>query len=141
MGNEEFLIASYFLAGVICLCLGLTAYFALRRSFDQIVGKLQRKQWRGIIKKAFPLSTVLLALAGFLSVSYYGCEGRVYKDVVANRTYLITVNERQISAALSSIVVGVFVWAVLILINLLAIRREQTRLNGGGQPEDSELDR
>jgi hypothetical protein len=141
MGNEEFLIASYFLVGVICLCLGLTAYFVLRRSFDQIVGRLQRKQWQGIIKKAFPLSTVLIALAGFLSVSYYGCEGRAYKDIVADRTHVITVNEHQISAALSSIVVGVFVWAVLILINLLAIRREQTKLNGSSQPEDSALNR
>lgn len=128
MGNDEFLISSYFLVGLICLCLGVAAYLWLRRPVEQIISALHQKDWENILKKSLPASIILLALSGFLSVSYYGCSGLAYKDIVSDRDYIVSINEQQVSQTLSSIVLAVFLWAVIILMGLLAIRR-RTREN------------
>lgn len=125
MGNDEFLITSYFLGGTICLCLALAAYAWLRRPAERIFGALHRPQWERILKRSFPTSTVLLALSAFMAVSYYGygCASRKYKDIVSDRTYIISVNQKQISETSMSIVIAVLVWALIILLNLIIIRR------------------
>jgi hypothetical protein len=127
MGNEEFLIVSYFLVGLFCACLGLAAYLWLRGPAERIFGALQREHWENVLKKSFPASVLLFALSGFMSVSYYGCENRKYNNIVSDRSYVISVNERQISETLSSIVLAVLPWTVIMLVSLLAIRREQMR--------------
>lgn len=133
MGNEEFLISSYFLVGAFCTCLGLAAYLWLRRPAERIFGALHREHWQTILKKSFPASIILFALSGFLSVSYYGCEARKYTNIVSDRSYIITVNERQISETLSSIALAVFAWTVMVLMVLVAIRRERPN---GKRPDD-----
>jgi len=73
MRNDQFLIASYCLTGLVCLCLALAAYLWLRRPAERIFSALPRRDWGNVMKKSFPASTILLALSGFMSVSYYGC--------------------------------------------------------------------
>jgi hypothetical protein len=130
MGNEQFLIVSYFVGGLVCLCLGLTAYGWLRRPAEGIFGALRRPGWERFLKRCFPASAVLTSLAAFLAVSYYageGCASYKYKDIVARRDNMISANRHQIADALSSIVVAVFIWGVIILVNLIVIHREQTK--------------
>ncbi len=133
MGNEEFLVASYFLVALICLCLGLATYLWLRHPAEQILGALHRKDWGNILKKSFPVSTILLALSGFMSVSYYGCSGRSYNDIVSDREYITSVNQQQVAETLYSVALAVFVWAVIIFVSLQTIRREQLKAEGRGK--------
>ena len=127
MRNDQFLIASYFVTSLLCLGLAVAAYLWLRRPVEQIFSALPRQDWGKVLKKAFPASTILLALSGFLSVSYYGCTNRSYANIVSDHAYIISVNQQQIAATLSSIVVAVFVWAVIVVVNLWSIRREQAK--------------
>ena len=129
MGNEAFLISSYVLGGVTCVCLGWVAYLWLRRPVEQVIDALHRTLWADILRKSFPVSLMLFALSGFLSVSYYGCPARAYKAIVPDRDYIIGVNQRQVSQTLSSITIAVFLWAVIITISLLIIRHEQMKRN------------
>jgi hypothetical protein len=123
MGNEEFLIGSYFVVAAICVCLGLAAYLCLRHPLGKIVDALPRKGWGTTLKKSFPASTLLMALAGFLSVRYSGCANLSYKNIVSDRSYMMTISRQQISETLSSIVLTVFIWGVVILLALVTIRQ------------------
>ena len=64
-----------------------------------------------------------MALAGFLSVRYYGCANLPYEKIVSDRSYMLTINRQQISETLSSIVLSVFIWGVIILLVLVAIKQ------------------
>jgi hypothetical protein len=133
VGNDEFLIASYFLVALICLCLGVAAYLWLRHPVDRIFGALRREDMGGMLKKVFPASIILLALSGFMSVSYYGCEGRTYQDIASDHPYIISVNQQQVSKTLDSIALAVFVWAGIIVVSLQTIRREREKAEGHGE--------
>jgi len=54
MGNEAFLLYSYFLTGLISCCLGVVAYSWLRRPMGRIADAQPRKHWGSILKKSFP---------------------------------------------------------------------------------------
>jgi hypothetical protein len=123
MGNEVFLIYSYFVVAAICVCLGLIAYLWLRRPLGKIVDALPRKGWGTTLKKSFPAGTLLMALAGFMSVRYSGCTNLPYKNIVSDRGYMMTISRQQISETLSSIVVTIFIWGIVILLALVAIQR------------------
>jgi hypothetical protein len=127
MGNEEFLIISYFGAGLLCAGFGLAAWLWLRVPTRKIVSELDRKSLANILQKSLPATMILIALSGFLSVSYSGCSNRAYKDIVSDRSYILSVNGQQISETLSSISFGVFLWALIIFIILLAVRRQQAK--------------
>ena len=99
MGNEAYLILTYFLTGLISFCLGLAAYGWLRHPLGQIADAQPRKEWGNILKKFFPISTLILALAAFMSVSYSdGCPARPYERIIADRAYMVAKNQQQISA-------------------------------------------
>jgi len=132
MGNESFLVVSYFAGGVACLFVGLTASLWMRRPVHQITGAMPHKPWGSILLKSLPATLILLALAAFLSVSYTGCDKRPYDSIVADRSYMIARNLEQISSALSWVVAGVLVWGVIILFGLLAIRREHKQIGSSG---------
>jgi hypothetical protein len=127
MGNEEFLIVSYVGGGVFCAFLGLAAWLLLRVPASQIVSGLGRKTLANILRKSFPATMILIALSSFLSVNYSGCTGRVYKDIVSDRSYILSINGQQVSETLSSISLGVFLWALIIFVILLAVRRGQAK--------------
>jgi hypothetical protein len=141
MGNEEFLISSYVFVGLTCTSLGFAAYLWLRRPAEQVFRALQRQQWQETLRRTFPFSITLIALSAFLSVSYVGCSGRTYEDIVSDPAYIITINERQISESLSAIVLAIILWAVVIFMCLLAIRREQVKLNGREKDESRSASR
>jgi hypothetical protein len=123
MENEAFLILTYFLTGLISLCLGFAAYWWLRRPVGRIAEAQPGKDWGNILKKSFPISTIILALAAFMSVSYSdGCPARPYERIIADRAYMIAKNQQQISATLSALALGVFFWALIIFLCLLAIQ-------------------
>lgn len=123
MSNEAYLIASYFGAVVICLSLGLVAYLWLHRPLREVVGSLPQKNWGRIIRGAFPLSTILFVLSGCLSVDYYGCGAKGYKEIVTDRSYITSKNAEQVSKALEGIIWSVTLWSVLLAIALRAARR------------------
>jgi hypothetical protein len=123
MGNEAYLIFTYFLTGLISFCLGLAAYLWLRRPVGQIADAQPGKAWGSILKKSFPISTIILALAAFMSVSYAdGCPARSYEKIVADRGFMLAKNQQQISATLSALALGIFLWGLIILLCLLAIQ-------------------
>ncbi len=112
MSNEAYLIVSYFGAGVICLGLVLAAYFWLRRPIQGVADSLPQKNWRQIIRRGFPLSTILFVLSGCLSVSYYGCgheEYGNYNEILNDRSYITKKNAEQLSKALEGVI-----WSVTI---------------------------
>jgi hypothetical protein len=132
MNDETFLIVSYFTVGLICFCLGFAAYLWLRRPLHGIAGALSQRNWGSILKKSFPLSMVLFALSSSLAVNYYGaCNPLPYKRIVEDREYIITKNQEQISETLSSIALGVSLWGLIILLSLMAIRRDQAGRKSG----------
>jgi len=130
MGDERFLIVSYFASGLFCACLAAAAYLWLRRPAAGVFKALQRPDWERILRRSFPTSTILLVLAAFLGVSYYsyGCEDLKYADIVSNRARIITIIHAQVSASLSSIVVAVVVWSAAILLCLLVVRRDGPKI-------------
>jgi hypothetical protein len=124
MRNEEFLVLTYCFAGLISLGLALAVYLYLRRPFEQIVDALHQKNWAAICKKAFTISIFLLALSGFLYVNY-SCGGPDYTKIVSSRSEIISVNEGHIVQAASSMVIVLFVWAVAVLLFLVALLRRR----------------
>jgi hypothetical protein len=136
MPNETFLIFSYFLFALICLGLGLAVYLWLRRPFERVIGALPRRAWSSVLKKSFPLSTLLFAFSAFLSVRYYGgCENRLYKDIVADRAYMIAKNQEQLSRTLNSLAVDLFLWAAILILTLLINRRGKAEAKSRGEDE------
>ncbi len=72
------------------------------------------------------MSMVLFAISACLSVNYYGgCNPVPFQKIVENRKYITTKNVEQISRALDSIVMNVSLWGGMVLLSLLAIRRER----------------
>ena len=125
MGNEAYLILTYFLTGLISLGLGFAAYWWLRRPVGHIADAQPGKALGNILRKSFPISIIVLALSAFLSVSYYGWQNRPYERIIADRAYLLAKNQEQISATLSALALGVFLWALIIFLGLLAIQPGQ----------------
>lgn len=113
--------------GGACVCVGLAAWLWLRRPMIRITDALPREPLGMVLRKAIPATLILFALAAFLSVSYRGCDERPYDRIVADRGFMISKNQEQVSAALSWVVAGVVAWGVIMVFGLLAIRRERTQ--------------
>jgi hypothetical protein len=122
MTNEHYLVVSYFGGAVISLVIGLAAFFWLRIPLRGIATALPWKELRELLSRLFPLGIVLPALLGFISVSYRGCNLQEYEKIVAERSYLVSKSQQQISASLTYVVWAVFAWSALIAI-LLAVKR------------------
>jgi len=124
MTNETYLVVSYFGAGALCLGLALAAYVWLRRSVNGIASALPQENWGKILRKSFPISTILFAFSSFLAVDYYGgCGQKPYADIIRERSYLVEMNQKQVSQTLLAILFAVSVWGVIILLSLFAIQR------------------
>ena len=124
MDNRTYLYVSYFVVAGVCFFLGLSACLWLRRPLEGIAGAMPQNNWGSLLKRAFPLSTILFVLSACLSVSYYGgCYAISYDKIVENRDYIISKSQEQISQSLNAIVWSVALWSVIILVCLLAIQR------------------
>ena len=88
-----------------------------------VPGAVGVHEWR-----LFPVGLVLPALAGFLSVDYHGC-GESYAKIIADRSYLVEKNQEQIVKACVFLMVALFVWGLLVLINLAT--RPENPVPGG----------
>ena|SRR5882724_11856261 len=126
MSNEAYLIVSYFIVAVLCLLLGLAAYFWLRRPAEGIADSLPHEKWRKIIRKAFPLSTILFVLSSCLSVNYYGCQQKKYSEILNDRSYITAKNSEQIAQSLNAILWSVAVWSIVLAVALLRGRRRSS---------------
>lgn len=121
MNNEQYLILSYFVVATMCVLLALATYALLRRSFANLfttvpVGKL------GIFfRKLFLLGLVFPALAGFFSVTFRSCSVSTYKQIIAERSYLIAKNQEQLGTSLLYICIALLVWGLLVSVVLVTL--------------------
>jgi len=124
MSNEQFLILTFILGACLALGLGLATYAWLRRPFLEIVASLRSPRLESIIRKLFPVTKLLAALLGFVSVSYYGsCPSRSYVAIVADRRYVVAKNQEQMATALGYLVLAVLLWGLLLTVILRVTRR------------------
>lgn len=129
MSNEQYLIVSYFLVGVVSLCLGIAMYRVLRNPFAAIAEAATGRLRSRVLTRALGISMTLAAVLGFLSVSYNqkGCVS--YEHVIKNRYFLEQNNKEQLQAAANWVVAALLVWCVVVLICLLAWRRNAAKRN------------
>jgi len=120
MSNEKYLIISYFVVCGMALIVAFSAYLWLRPAVQGISQKLSAKQLARIIRKLFPLSLLFPVLLGFFSITYKNCEKDTYEKVIADRSYLVTKNQEQLSATFRNASVGIFVFGLLVFIVLIA---------------------
>lgn len=121
MTNEQFLQWTFALGGCLALALGVGTFWFLRRPFLAVVGALPPRDLAAALKRLFPVTKILAALLGFLSVSYYGsCPGRSYVAIVSDRPYILARNQEQISTALLYLAAAVLLWG-LVLTVILAV--------------------
>jgi len=125
VSNEHYLIVSYFVVGLVSLCLGIAVYRVLRTPFAAIAEAATGRLRSRVLTRALGIFMTLAAALGFLSVSYTekGCMS--YEAVVKNRDYLVQVNQQQLQRTADWTVAAVFLWCVVVLICLLALRSAQ----------------
>jgi hypothetical protein len=126
VSNEHYLIVSYFLVGLVSLCLGIAVYRVLRTPFAAIAEAATGRLRSRVLTRALGVFMTLAAVLGFLSVSYTerGCMS--YEAVVKNRDYLVQINQQQLQKTSNWIVAAVFLWCIVVLLCLLALRSAQT---------------
>jgi hypothetical protein len=132
MDNKTYLYVSYFAVSGVCLCLGLVAWFWMKGPLQGIARAMPQKKWEGLLRRAFPLSTILFVLSACLSVNYYdGCNPISYDKIVENRDYIISKNLEQVSQSLDAIVWSISLWAFIVAVCLFAIQRGKAKQNTG----------
>jgi len=114
MANEQFLIISYIIIGLLSLGLAVLTYILLRDSFNGIM-KAVPERLSVILKKLFFLGIIFPAMAGFFSVSFRSCSKQTYAKIIAERSYLIAKNQEQLSTSLTYIVIALLLWGVIVL--------------------------
>lgn len=123
MSNEHYLIVSYFLVGLVSLCLGITVYRVLRAPFATIAEAATGRLRGRVLTRALGAFMTLAAVLGFLSVTYTQKGCRSYEEIVKDRAYLVQTNHQQLQRTGDWIVSAVFLWCVVVLICLLGLRR------------------
>jgi len=114
MANEQFLIISYIIVGLLSLGFALLTYSLLRESFTGIM-KIVPEKLSTILKKLFFIGIVFPAMAGFFSVSFRSCSKQTYAKIIAERSYLIAKNQEQLSTSLTYVVIALLLWGVIVL--------------------------
>jgi hypothetical protein len=125
VSNEHYLIVSYFLVGLVSLCLGSAVYCVLRTPFAAIAEAATGRLRSRVLTRALGVCMTLAAVLGFLSVSYNqrGCVS--YEQVIQNRNFLVQNSKEQLQGTADWIVSAVFLWCMVVLICLLALRSAQ----------------
>jgi len=129
MTNEEYLIISYFTAGLISLGFAIFAYRYLRCGFVEIMQSVSSKHLFQIFRKLFLIGIVLPALFGFFSVSFRSCSRDTYDKIIAERAYLFAKNQEQLSSSLFYIVIALLVWGLILFSALFIIKHNKTPNN------------
>lgn len=114
MTNEQYLVVSYFIVGLLSLGFALATYLWLRHSFIAVTqavgGKLSM-----ILRRLFFIGIIFPALVGFFSVSFRSCSKQTFAQIIADRSYLVAKNQEQLSTSLSHIVIALLLWGFIIL--------------------------
>jgi hypothetical protein len=135
MTNDRYLIVSYFAVAALAIAVAGATQLFLRRSFGGITRALSAGNLSQILKALFPAGLILPALLGFISVSYYGC-GKSYEEIVKERSYLVQINQKQISSILLWIAAALLFWDLVIL---FALRFARTSSQSSGKSPDIHL--
>lgn len=135
MTNDRYLTVSYFAVAALAIVLAGASWLYLRRSFGGISQALSTGNLSRILKTIFPAGLFLPAFLGFVSVSYRGC-GKSYEEIVKERSYLVQINQKQISSILLWIAAALLFWDVVIL---LALRFARTSSPASGESPDIHL--
>lgn len=125
MSNEHYLIVSYFLVGLVSVCLGIAVYRVLRAPFAAIAEAATGRLRSRVLTRALGVFMTLAAVLGFLSVSYTERSCMSYEQIVKNRDYLVQINQRQLQRTGDWIVSAVFLWCVVVLICVVALHSTQ----------------
>ncbi len=131
MSNERYLQISYF---VVLLCsagLGLATYGLLRKRFLAVCDA-SRSRVAVFARRFLLLGTVVPALLGFCSVSYFSCNVTTYQQVIANRDYLLQINLDQFEAVLHYLIIAIMLWCLIVFAVLLTSRASDTGRQPGG---------
>jgi hypothetical protein len=125
VSNEHYLIVSYFLVGLVSLCLGIAVYRVLRTPFAAIAEAATGRLRSRVLTRALGFCMTLAAVLGFLSVSYNqrGCVS--YEQVIKNRYSLVQNSKEQLQGTGEWIVSAVFLWCIVVLICLVVLRTAQ----------------
>jgi len=83
----------------------------------------------------FPAGLILPAFLGFITVSYRGC-GKSYEEIVKERSYLVRINQEQISSILLWTAAALLFWDLVIL---FALRFARTSSPSSGKSPDIRL--
>lgn len=126
MTNDQYLVASYFVAAACSLVIGLCVFLWLRAPLRSFCAALPWKGLRRLLANIFPAGLVLPAFLGFLSVSYFGCDKDSYEKIVANRGYLEQKNLEQISSSFAYVFFAMCVWCLVLAIAMWARKRMGT---------------
>jgi hypothetical protein len=132
MTNDRYLIVSYFAVAALAIVFAGVTWLYLRRSFGGITQALSTGTLSRILKTMFPAGLFLPAFLGFLSVSYRGC-GKSYEEIVKERSYLVQINQKQISSILLWIAAALLFWDLVIL---LALRFTRASSQSSGKLPD-----
>jgi hypothetical protein len=131
MTNDRYLIVSYFAVAALAIVFGSVTWLSLRRSFGGITQALSTGNLSRILKTMFPAGLILPAFLGFISVSYRGC-GKSYEEIVKERSYLVQINQKQISSILLWIAAALLFWDLVIL---FALRFARTSSQSSESPD------
>lgn len=129
MGNEQYLIVSYFVVGAICLGLAVATYALLRRSFGALSATAPGGRLGRILRRLFLVGIIVPALFGFFSVTFRSCDKGTYEEIVEDQAYLVAKNQEQLSAALAHIAIALLVWGLIVSIGFLVLGKKK---EGGG---------
>jgi hypothetical protein len=132
MSNEHYLIVSYFFVGGLAIVIAIAVYARLRRPLAGLARAFPNRNLASVLKKLFPAGLVLPALAGFLSVSYRSCN-ESYESIIEDRSYLVAINQIQLSAICFFLMLAVLGWGIVVLLSLVTKPKEPGR-GGDGEP-------
>jgi hypothetical protein len=125
VGNEQYLIVSYFVVGAICFGLAVATYTLLRRSFGALSAVAPGGHLGRILRRVFLVGIIVPALFGFFSVSFRSCKKETYEAIIADQAYLVAKNQEQLSAALSYIAIALLVWGLIVSIGFLMLSKKE----------------
>lgn len=119
VGNEQYLIVSYFVVGAGCLGLAIATYALLRRSFRTLSDTAPGGRLGRIMRSLFLVGIMLPSLFGFFSITFHSCKKDKYEAIVEDRSYLVAKNQEQIGAALSYVTVALLFWGGIVAVGFL----------------------
>ena len=103
----------------------MMTYGLLRKRFLAVCDA-SRSRVAAFVRRLFLLGTLVPALLGFCSVSYFSCNVTTYQQVIANRDYLVQINLGQFQAVLNYLIVAIMLWCLIVFAVLLTSQAKES---------------